>query len=95
MTLELEGEDPRPGWLLVAENWYPDWRATVDGQPAPVHRAQGSFLSVALSPGARAVSLRFESGSYRTGRWVSLLAVLLSTAAILVPAARGRKPAGG
>ena len=94
MALELDGDDPRPGWLVVSENWYPDWRATVDGQPAPVHRAQGSFLSVALPPGARAVSLQFVSGSYRTGRWVSLVAVLLAIAAVLVPVLRARRPAG-
>jgi hypothetical protein len=95
MALALEGDDPRPGWLVVSENWYPDWRATVDGQAAAVHRAQGSFLSVALAPGARQVSLQFVSGSYRTGRLVSLVAVLLSLAAVVVPAFRRRGAARG
>ena len=36
MTHRLDGTDPKPSYLLVAENWYPDWHATVDGSPAPV-----------------------------------------------------------
>ena len=95
IVLALEGEDARPGWLVVSENWYPDWRATIDSRPAVVHRAQGSLLSVVLPAGARQVTLEFVSRSYRTGRLVSLVAVLLSLAAILVPAVRARGAARG
>ena len=34
MTVKLEGSDTRTTFLVVAENWYPDWRVTVDGKPA-------------------------------------------------------------
>ncbi len=40
MTISLTGTDPKPGYLLVAENWYPDWHATVDGKPAQVLRCR-------------------------------------------------------
>ncbi|HJS47021.1 MAG TPA: hypothetical protein VJ773_03435, partial [Gemmatimonadales bacterium] len=91
MSLVIEGEDPRPSWLVVAENWYPDWHATVDGVAAATYRGQGSLLTVALPPGAREVTLAFASSSYRVGRLVSMAALVLALLAAAVPALRARR----
>ena len=77
MTVRLSGSDPRTTYLLVAENWYPDWHATIDGRPAPTHRADGALLSVELPPGAKEVTLKFDVQAYHTGRLVSIGALLL------------------
>ncbi|HET7599036.1 MAG TPA: hypothetical protein VFK09_02015 [Gemmatimonadales bacterium] len=82
MRITLAGADTRPTYLLVSETWYPDWHATVDGKPVPVHRGDYAFLSVVLPPGAKEVGLEFASGAYRRGQLVSVLA-LLATAALL------------
>jgi hypothetical protein len=87
MRITLEGTATAPSYLLVSENWYPDWHATVDGQSAVVHRANHTLLSVVLPPGAREVMLRFDSRSYRTGKLVSLVSLLLTVG--LVAAGRG------
>jgi hypothetical protein len=77
MTVKLTGSDTRTTYLLVAENWYPDWHAIIDGKPAPTHRADGAMLSVELPPGAKEVSLKFDVDSYHTGRIVTLGALVL------------------
>jgi len=94
MAFAIEGEDPRPAWLVVAENWYPDWRAEVDGQAVPVHRGQGTFLTVELPAAAREVTFRFSSDGYRTGKLVSWLALVLALLAVAVPALRARRAGG-
>ncbi|HKX24792.1 MAG TPA: hypothetical protein VJP08_00600, partial [Actinomycetota bacterium] len=94
MTIALEGEDPRPAWLVVAENWYPDWHAMVDGAPATVHRGQGTLIAVELPPSVREVTLAFASASYRTGKLVSWAALALALLAVAVPAIRTRRPGG-
>jgi hypothetical protein len=66
-----------PTYLVLAENWYPSWSATVDGQDAPVLRAQNTLLSVALPAGAREVELVFRDRQYRVGAVVSLLTAAL------------------
>jgi hypothetical protein len=71
--------DPAPlasSYLLIAENWYPDWHATVDGQSAPVLRGDHTFLTVPVTAGSKRVELTFSSRHYARGRlitWVSLL----------------------
>jgi hypothetical protein len=82
MTVNLAGEDARKGHLLISENWYPDWHATVDGRPALVHRADHSLLSVDVPAGAKRVELRFNSRSYVRGKWLS--AVSAAAALIMV-----------
>jgi hypothetical protein len=82
---------PDSMYLYVAENWYPYWRATVDGQPAPVVRAQGSLMAVRVPPGARSVTLTFHSDSYVTGRTISLLAILAVVALVIATAVMSRR----
>ncbi len=94
MTIDITGEATTTNYLLVAENWYPDWQATVDGSAAPTWRANGAMLSVALPPGAHQVTLRFDMPSYHTGRRLMLVSLLLSLGLIAADLVlRRRRPA--
>ncbi len=81
MRVAISGDATQDEYLLVSENWYPDWKATVDGTPAPVLRANNTLLSVVLPAGAREVVFEFDSKSYRRGRAISLIS-LVGVAAI-------------
>jgi len=39
------------GEALIRRNWYPRWRATVNGQAAPITRTAGGYMSVPIPPG--------------------------------------------
>lgn len=95
IAVTLEGQDDRPTYLVVSENWYPDWRATVDGSPVPVHRAQHTLLSVELPPGAREVVFEYVSRHHGRFRGVSLLAALAACLMIVVPELRDRRRRAG
>ena len=76
MKIAITGSSPAPEYLVVAENWDPNWRATIDGKPAPVLRAQNTLLSVVLAPDAREVTLEFDSPEYHRGRLISILSAI-------------------
>ncbi len=80
VDLVLEGDVPDGATLVVSENYYPGWRAEVDGREAPIGRADYVITGVVLPAGARAVSLRFENSKNATGQLVTLLAVVLALA---------------
>lgn len=82
MTIALKGSDARAGHLIVSENWYPDWRATVDGQPAVVRRADHTLISVDLPPGAREVRLWFAASDYARGKMITVISLVIALAAI-------------
>ena len=74
---ELEEPAPTPAYLFVSENYYPAWQARVDGQPAPVVRAQMSLMAVPLAQGSRVVELEFTSSRYAVGRAITLTTLVL------------------
>ena len=92
MTIALDPAPPQPSYVLVAENWYPDWRATVDGASARVIRGDYALITVPVPAGAKRVELTFRSPAYQTGKMISLASLLLLAAIALAPLAWKRRP---
>lgn len=88
MKVALEGTLATPGYLVVSENWHPDWNATIDGAAAAVVRGNQAMLTVPLPAGAREVTLTFASPSYRTGKLVTLAALAMALTLLVLPLAR-------
>jgi hypothetical protein len=92
ISLSLDRPAPARSALIVSENYYPGWTATVDGRPAPVGRAQHILIGVALPEGARSVDLTFRSPTYELGKAVTIaalgIAVVMLVAGLL---ASGRR----
>ena len=94
MSLALDPAPPESSYVLVSENWFPDWQATVDGVPARVLRGDYALITVPVPPGAKRVELTFRSAAYRTGKTISLLSLVLLAAIALLPLA-WRRPRDG
>lgn len=93
MTIRLDSTDTRPVWLVIAETYFPDWQASVDGKPTPVYPGNGAQLTLELPPGARAVTLRFVGRGYGAGKIVTALSSLLALGLIVLPLVRRRRAA--
>ncbi len=79
VVLDLSAPAPAGAALVVSENYYPGWHATVDGTPDPsIGRADFSLIGVALPAGARHVELNFVDAAYVRGSKVTLAALLLT-----------------
>lgn len=72
--------DGSGGGLLVADNWYPGWRAWIDGRPVPILIGDHALRVVTLPPGRHDVEMRFHPASFSIGAAVSIgsLALLLA-----------------
>lgn len=64
------------GMLRILESWAPGWRATVNGKPAPVYRADFLFLAVPVPEGSVAVELEYRPASFPMGVAASSVGVL-------------------
>ena len=73
----VEVETPGPALLRLADLWYPDWVATVDGRPAEILKADHLLRAVAVPAGRHRVEFRFASPAMRQG-------LMLSGASLLV-----------
>lgn len=84
------------GFLLLADNYYLGWRATVDGQPATLYRANIASRAVVLPPGTRSVEFTYDAGSFYRGLKLAAfgLGLLVTWVVIGGTLARPRKTAG-
>jgi hypothetical protein len=82
-----------PALLVVADLDYPGWKATIDGSPAPVLRANGLVRAVPVPEGAHSVTLTFAPDSFFTGlrRTLVSLAIAALVALLALPAAWRRR----
>jgi hypothetical protein len=83
----IEADSPTAGILVLSDAWYPGWRVTVDGNPAPLLRADYALRGVALPPGKHTVEFTFRSRPAQLGLLLSAVGVLC----LLGLAAIGRK----
>src|SRR5581483_4663329 len=71
-----------PGLLVLSDNNFPGWKATVDGQPSQLYTADYAFRGVALGPGEHRVELTFAPLSVIVGGLLSGLSVTLIALAL-------------
>jgi hypothetical protein len=61
-----------PGYLVLADTWYPGWQATVDGERVEFLRANYAFRAVPLDAGDHIIEMLYRPLSVRLGIVVSL-----------------------
>jgi hypothetical protein len=77
VQIDLSAPAPEGSSLIVSENYYPGWIASVDGKPARIGRADYTMIGVELPPGGRSVELNFTSPTYERGKVITWLAMAL------------------
>jgi hypothetical protein len=80
VQIDLGAPAPAGSSLVVSENYYPGWKARVDGKPARLGRADYTLIGVELPQGARSVELIFTSDSYTRGKTITWIAIALGLA---------------
>ena len=71
--LRLSVRADRPALLVIADNWFPAWHATVDGKDAPVLRAYHTLRAVPVPAGEHTVELVYHSELVARSLVLSLL----------------------
>ncbi len=87
----VQADCPARAMLVLAQTYYPGWRASIDGNDAPIYRANGAFQAVALPAGAHTIRLDYAPVLPKIGAAISL-AALAGLAALSIYGARSRKP---
>jgi hypothetical protein len=92
IAVDLSGPAPAGSILVVSENYYPGWTATIAGhEPVAAVRTNYTFLGVPLPAGATKVALDFQDPAYAKGKLVTWVAVLVAVLAVLAGAFSERR----
>jgi hypothetical protein len=63
--------------LVLGDAYYPGWRATIDGRPAPVFPAYYAFRGVQIPTGAHRVEFVYMPASLKAGLGISMTTLFL------------------
>ncbi|MCH7855837.1 MAG: hypothetical protein IIB37_03725 [Gemmatimonadetes bacterium] len=91
MTLRVSAD--RPAILILADNWFPAWKARVDTEEVPVLRANHSLRAVPISAGEHTVEFYYESDQLRWSLRLTLLSLAVVAALIGTDWIRSRRGA--
>ncbi len=75
VVLRAEADGPR--LLVLTDTYFPGWRATLDGLPIPILRANYLFRAVVLPPGRHEVIFAYAPRSFTAGASLTVLSALL------------------
>jgi hypothetical protein len=67
-----------PGFLVLADNWHPDWQAFVDGEKREIYVANHTFRAVYVQAGNHEVVFTYISKGFNTGSLISIVALILA-----------------
>lgn len=91
-TLQVESDSP--ALLVIADNWTDAWRATVNGEPAPVLRAYTTLRAIPVPAGRSEVHMWYDASGLRSALLTSLAAIAVLFGAWTLLTLRMRKAAG-
>jgi hypothetical protein len=75
--IDLAVESEAPAWVVIAQTFYQPWRASIDGKPAKLWRANCAFQAIEVPAGRHAVQLRYVDRAFRAGAALSVLSLLV------------------
>ena len=80
---------PADGLLIVSENFYPGWRATIDGQETEILRANLTLRALPIRAGQHRVEMWYDPLSFKIGATLSGITLLLCVGALIWFSRRG------
>ena len=89
MTLRVSAD--RPSLLVVADNWYPAWKARVGDEEVPVLRVNHSLRAVPITAGEHTVEFYYESDQLRWSLRLTLLSLAVVAGLIGLDWTRSRR----
>lgn len=91
MTLRVSAD--RPAILVLADNWFPAWKARVGNEEVPVLRANHSLRAVPIAAGEHTVEFYYESDELRWSLRLTLLSLAVVAGLIGMDWIRSRRGA--
>jgi hypothetical protein len=71
-TVDLEVEAAEPSLVVVAQTYYHNWRAEIDGEPTTLFRANDAFQAVVVQSGKHHIHFFYRDRAFEIGAAISI-----------------------
>ena len=76
--LKVEVSTKSPGLLIVSEQYYPGWKAYVDGKSTQIYAVDGILRGIFLEPGTHRVEFKYRPFSFLLGAVLSAVSLVMT-----------------
>jgi hypothetical protein len=76
-TVNAEVSTEKAGLLVINDNYYPGWKAFIDGKETQIFRTNYSFRSVVIPPGTHTLTMTYEPLTFRVGFYITVLSCVV------------------
>jgi hypothetical protein len=81
---EIRVEAAAPSLVVIAQSFYHDWSASLDGHDAPILRANHAFQALQVSAGRHEIHLIYKDRAFETGAAFSIASWLICLFGLLL-----------
>ena len=92
LRVVLDADLARPGLVILADIFFPGWQLTIDGEPAPILRANRAMRGAAVPSGRHRLVYTYRPRSFRFGAMISLAGLVGLAGFTAWASRRGRRP---
>ena len=75
-SVRVRAHIERPGFVVLVEQYDPGWKATLDGRPTRIQRANIAFRAIAVPAGEHVIEMRYRPRSFIVGCRLALACVV-------------------
>lgn len=69
--VKIDIDAPEPAMVVIAQTYYPAWKAKIDGAPVPLWKANHAFQAVQSPAGRHVIEIAYRDRAFRWGAMVS------------------------
>lgn len=74
--VNIKVNSDKAGLLFLSDNFYPGWKALINGVDSKIYRADFSFRAVVVPKGEHVIIFRFEPKSFKLGFYISAVTII-------------------
>lgn len=93
--VQLQADSQADCVLVLADAYYPGWKATIDGQPADVFPVNHAFRGVPMPSGSHIIEFRYDPRSFAAGLTISTVMLVLGALGAIALIWKARQPVEG
>ena len=89
-AIAIEAKGPNPSFVAINQTWDPNWRVTLDGQPARILRTDLALSGLIVPPGTHRAEFEYRDAWVAAGLAISSIASIGALLALLLARRRAR-----
>ncbi|MCX8014772.1 MAG: YfhO family protein, partial [candidate division WOR-3 bacterium] len=76
--LSVAVKTDQPGFLVLSEVFYPEWKARIDGNPTKIYRADYTLRAVYVPSGEHTIEMYYSKRNIKIGALITLITLIFA-----------------